>query len=160
MATFVAIQAVVKNGFQCTYAVASTTAPCSRAQQYKELDLDLESRTITKVAVGTTFSIFLHTINYLLGAIHVSLNTCLCCCFFSFTFLGYFVWGFLHMEYKFHSANSFGIDYAALFSNKNMTLLNGFCSVQLLGVIDTTVGFSGVAESNTAGGKQITVESV
>ena len=41
-----------------------------------------------------------------------------------------------------------------------MTLLNGFCSVQLLGVIDTTVGFGGVAESNTAGGKQITVESV
>ena len=63
---------------------------------------------------------------------------------------------------KFHSANTFGIDFAALFSNKNMTLLNGFCSVQLLGVIDTTVGFVGVAESesNTAGGKQITVESV
>ena len=61
---------------------------------------------------------------------------------------------------KFHSANSFGIYFAALFSNKNMTLLNGFCSVQLLGVIDITVGFGGVAESNTAGGKQITVESV
>ena len=43
MATFVAIQAVVKNGFHCTYiAVAATTAPCSLPQQYKELDLDLE----------------------------------------------------------------------------------------------------------------------
>ena len=61
---------------------------------------------------------------------------------------------------KFHSANTFGKDFAALFSNKNMTLLNGFCSVQLLGVKDTTVGFGGIAESNTAGGKQITVESV
>ena len=63
---------------------------------------------------------------------------------------------------KFHSDNAFGIDFAALFSNKNTTLLNGFCSVQLLGVIDTTVGFGGVAESesNTAGGKQITVKSV
>ena len=63
---------------------------------------------------------------------------------------------------KFYSANSFGIDFAALFSNKNMTLLNGFCSVHLVGVIDTTVEFGGVAESesNTAGGKQITVESV
>ena len=42
-----------------------------------------------------------------------------------------------------------------------MTLLNGFGSVQFLGVADTTVGFGGVAESegNTAGGKQITVES-
>ena len=63
---------------------------------------------------------------------------------------------------KFHSANTFGIDFSALFSNKNMILLNGFCSVQLLGVIATTVGFGGVAESegNTAGGKQNTVESV
>ena len=43
MATFVAIQAVVKNGLHCTYiAVAATTAPCSLQQQYKELDLDLE----------------------------------------------------------------------------------------------------------------------
>ena len=43
LATFVAIQAVVKNGFHCTYiAVAATTAPCSLPQQYKELDLDLE----------------------------------------------------------------------------------------------------------------------
>ena len=43
MATFVAIQAVVKNGLHCTYiAVAATTAPCSLPQQYKELDLDLE----------------------------------------------------------------------------------------------------------------------
>ena len=41
-----------------------------------------------------------------------------------------------------------------------MTLLNGFCSVQLLGVIDTTVEFGRVADSNTAGEKQITVESV
>ena len=80
--------------------------------------------------------------------------------FHSFTFFGYFVWDFLHMICKCHSANSFGIDFVELFSNKNMTLLNGFCSVQLLGVIDTTVGFDGVAESNTAGGKQITVESV
>ena len=32
------------------------------------------SGTITKVVVGTTFSIFLHTIDYLLGAIHVSLK--------------------------------------------------------------------------------------
>ena len=111
------------------------------------------SRTIIKVAVGTTFSIFLHTINYLLGAIHVSLKYLSLLLFFSFTFFGYFA----------HDMQiSFGIDFAALFSNKNMTLLklNGFCSVQLLGVIDTTVGFGGVAESNTAGGKQITVESV
>ena len=109
------------------------------------------SRTITKVAVGTTFSIFLHTTNYLLGAIHVSLKYLSLLLFFSFTFFGYFVWDFLHMICKFHSANSFGMDFAASFSksNKNMTLLNGFCSVQLLGVIDTTVGFGGVAESNT-----------
>ena len=41
MATFVAIQAVVKNGFHCAYiAVAVTTAPCSLPQQYKELDLE------------------------------------------------------------------------------------------------------------------------
>ena len=41
MTTFVAIQAVVKNGFHCTYiAVAGTTAPCSLPQQYKELDLE------------------------------------------------------------------------------------------------------------------------
>ena len=43
MATFVAIQAVIKNEFHCTYiAVAATTAPGSLQQQYKELDLDLE----------------------------------------------------------------------------------------------------------------------
>ena len=119
------------------------------------------SRTITKVAVGTTFSIFLHTINYLLGAIHVSLKYLSLLLFFTVShFLAILCGVFLHMVCKFHSANSFGIDFAALFSNKNMTLLNGFCSVQLLGVIDTTVGFGGVAESNTAGGKQITVESV
>ena len=57
--------------------------------------------------------------------------------FHSFTFFGYFVWDFLHMICKFHSANSFGIDFSALFLNKHMTLLNGFCSVQLLGVLDT-----------------------
>ena len=74
MATFVAIQAVVKNGFHCTvlyccscnYCTMFTTATIQRTRS--------RSRTITKVAVGTTFSIFLNKINYLLGAIHVSLK--------------------------------------------------------------------------------------
>ena len=45
------------------------------------------SRTITKVVVGTTFSIFLHKINYLPGAIHVSKILVFVDVFHSFTSL-------------------------------------------------------------------------
>ena len=100
------------------------------------------SRTITKVAVGTTFSIFLHKINYLPGAIHVSLKYLSLLLFFTVSHFWLFC-----VEFFAHDMQiSFGIDFAALFSNKNMTLLNGFCSVQLLGVIDTFVQRLGLVE--------------
>ena len=70
------------------------------------------SKTITIVAVGTISSIFLRKINYLPGAIHVSLK------YFSLLLFGivcYFVWDFLHMICNCHLANKFGIDFAALF---------------------------------------------
>ena len=74
MATFVAIQAVFKNGFHCTVLYCCCCKYCTMFTSATIQRTRSRSRTITKVAVGTTVSIFLHTINYFLGAIHVSIK--------------------------------------------------------------------------------------